>query len=404
MKKIFQTKYLTALLFVLLLAVVYTFSLSPFLKGFRIAAENLLNKHTLDLSAVEQKYHDGFAGTDYFVTLNGGFQRLMGAREINDRYRLDNGQVTYIIGECDVDGIAENTVRFRDALQEMDIPMVYVNAPFKINESDKQLPVGVMDFSNENANRFLSRLDESGVPTLDLRQNIEEEGLDHYSLFYPTDHHWTAEAGFWATGQIVEYLAGLDDSFAVDNRIFDLSHYDKSIYEDIFLGSAGRRVGPLYTGFDDITLIRPRFDTALSFSVEKKNILRQGNFADAFLFMQRLTLKDMFNTNAYSVYCGTDYGLLKVRNFGGEQNLQPGCTQKKILLIKDSFSCVVIPFLSLAYEDVHVVDLRYLEDDLMEYIHSYQPDLVMVLYNPGAYGTNNLNMFDFMNQGKLKTR
>ena len=32
----------------------------------------------------------------------------------------------------------------------------------------------------------------------------------------------------------------------------------------------------------------------------------------------------------------------------------------------------------------------------MDYIHSYRPDLVLVLYNPGALEDNNWMMFDFL--------
>ena len=112
--------------------------------------------------------------------------------------------------------------------------------------------------------------------------------------------------------------------------------------------------------------------------------------------MEELTPEDVFTSNAYSVYCGNDYGLLTVRNFSKTEGKTPACTGKKILLVKDSFSNVVIPFLSLAYEEVHVVDLRLLEEDLMAYIENYQPDLVMVLYNPGAYSDSNLIMFDYL--------
>ena len=396
MKKLLQTKYLITILFLLFLLVMYLLSLSPFLNGCRVAVWNLVYKNTINLSVVEQHYNDVFCGKGLFVTINGGFQHLIGAREVNERYQLDNGHITYVIDEYDMSSIGKNTVQFHNALKELDIPMVYVNAPFKINETDKQLPPGIKDYSNENANRFLAHLEDAGIPTLDLRQSIAKEGLDHYSLFYPSDHHWKAETGFWATGKIVNYITGLDNSFAVDSRIFDLSNYSQTVCKDVFLGSAGRRIGPLYTGFDDITLIEPNFITQLSFTVEAEDIRRQGNFSSTIFFMGELSHDDMFQSNAYSVYCGNDYGLLTVRNFSRERNLEPTCTGKKILLVKDSFSSVVIPFLSLAYEDVHVVDLRILKEDLMEHIRSYQPDLVLVLYNPGAYENNNLNMFEFL--------
>ena len=392
MKKLFSTKYLTTVLFLLLLAVSFLMSIVPFLYGCRVAAWDLLYKHTLNLSVIEELYQDSFCGKNFFVTLNGGFQRLMGAREINQRYRLDNGHISYVIGEIDVDGIASNTVDFRNALQELGIPMLYVNTPFKICEFDKQLPDSIEDYSNENANRFLAVLADNGVTYLDLRRSIAEDNLDHYSLFFPSDHHWQPETGFWATFKIIDRLTELDSSFAVDAQITDFSHYNQTVCEGVFLGSAGRRVGPLYSGFDDITLITPKYETKFSFSVPAKGILREGSFEDSFLFPEALTPEDIFNSNGYGVYCGDDYGLLKLRN----DTVEPSATAKKVLLIKDSFSNVIIPFLNAAYEELHVVDLRYLEKDLMSYIEEFQPDLVLTVYNPGAYNTDNLVLFDFL--------
>lgn len=396
MKKKFCTKYLTAACFLLLIGVFFVCSLIPVARGVYNMVRQGLRGEGMSLSVVESIYNEYLPGKNLLVTLNGGLNRLLGARCVNDRYLMDNGQLTYVISEFDVNGIAENTVAFRDALEELDIPFVYINAPFKIDENDKQLPPSVEDYSNENANRFLAVLEENNVNTLDLRDRIEAESLDHYSLFYPTDHHWTAEAGFWAYTEIVDALTQMDAGFAVDPQLTDLSNYSLTKYENTFLGSSGRRVGPLYGGVDDITLIEPKFDTDILYSVPEKGIEREGAFQDTVLFKEQLKKIDYFRSIRYNVYCGGDYGYTVVQNHSREKNLEVQSTAKKVLLIKDSFSAVVTPFLSMGYEEVRLIDLRSFSEDLLVYMEKYQPDVVVVLYNPGAYADENWGMFDFI--------
>ena len=57
---------------------------------------------------------------------------------------------------------------------------------------------------------------------------------------------------------------------------------------------------------------------------------------------------------------------------------------------------MVAPFLSLGYDSVRLLDLRLFWGDLMTYIEDYEPDLVLAVYNPGAYEDNNWEMFDFL--------
>ena len=107
------------------------------------------------------------------------------------------------------------------------------------------------------------------------------------------------------------------------------------------------------------------------------------------LFPEKLTEEDKMNSAAYDVYCGGQYDLLRV------ENLLHG-NGKRLLVLQDSFSLVVIPFLSLGYDSVRLLDLRLYGGNLMTYIEDYEPDLVLAVYNPGAYEDNNWEMFDFL--------
>lgn len=381
MKK--KINYLTTICFIVLLAGFCIFSIYPAgsaIKSFFIGLSLGQNVKTFH---IENLFNEELPAKQFFVTLNGGFQRLMGVREVNEIAKLDNGYITYLIDECDVQQLAENTADFSEALEEKGIPFLYVNAPFKINMDNKMLPVGVADFSNENTDRFLEVLSERDVNFIDLRELMKHEGIDHYSSFFVTDHHWTPEAGMWACSRIAQRLADMDPSFEVDTDIYEASKYQFTEYENILLGSSGRRTGFLYAGRDDMTLITPKFDTSIRFFASRENLERTGSFEETIIFKEKL-----FSDNPYLAYCGGDYALLELENRSSEEDLEIQSVAKRILLIKDSFSEVVIPFLSLSYDNVLCIDMRGLQAYPMSFIEQFDPDAVVILYNGGAYSNN----------------
>ena len=384
MKKLFSFRYLTALCFLLFLALFFLLSLRPFARESYYAL-----RAGGGTALAESRFNDFLPGKDALVTLNGGVQRLLGRREVNQRYRLDNGQMTYIIPELDMEPIAQNTVDFARVLEERGVPFLYVNLLFKIDETDKQLPPGVEDFANENADRFLAILRREGVDCLDLRELEKAEGLEHYSLFFPTDHHWTPETGLWASNRIAAALEARDPSLAADLSCMELENYDLEVREGVFLGSHGRRVGEWYAGADDLSILTPRFETRLRFSVPELELVREGSFEETMLFPEKLEETDRMHSAAYDVYTGGEYGLLRVENLLGGNG-------KRLLVLQDSFSLVVIPFFSLGYERVDYLDLRLWDGDLLSYIDETEPDMVLVLYNPGALEDNNTVMFEFL--------
>ena len=100
MKKLFSFRYLTALCFLFVLAVFFALSLKPFLRETWYAL-----RAGGDTALAESRFNDFLPGKEGWVTLNGGVQRLLGRREVNQRYRLENGQMTYIIPELDMEPI-----------------------------------------------------------------------------------------------------------------------------------------------------------------------------------------------------------------------------------------------------------------------------------------------------------
>ena len=382
--------------FVLLLGIFFLLGIKGFAGGCLNEARSIAAGKGLSIERLESYYNGRVPLKNALITLNGGFRRVLGQREVNERYRLENGQLTYVIPELDMTAIAENTVEFQKELAARGIPMAYISAPFKVDPEDKQLPPTVKDFSNENADRFLAVLRENNVPFLDLRENFAASGKEHYDWFFPTDHHWTPEAGLYAVRALTEFLAEQDSTFTVQPAVLSDENFIRTKYNDIFLGSCGRRTGSWYSGFDDITVLEPAYETKLHFSAPDDGIDRTGSFAETILFPEHLTKKNAFMNNAYSVYCGGDYSRMKIKNLTEPRISDTAPTGKKLLVLLDSFGLVTAPFLSLGYQECTFLDLRQFHDNLMSYIDAYEPDMVLVFYNLGALEDNNWNMFDFL--------
>ena len=327
-----------------------------------------------------------------FIELYGGVQALSDRTVVEDvdpQYsvvKLTDGTVTFINAEPkDVTGHGRAVVRLAQALEEREVPLLYVQAPQKLQENDDRLPTGVTDYGNDYADQILGVLAENDVATLDLRETLAATGRDWSSFFFRTDHHWTPEAAFTAHQTLAQVLES-DYGFTIPEENTDSAAFTRTNLSDFFLGSQGKRVGSLYAGTDDIEIWKPSFDTDFTYSIPIYDMERTGPFEESLLFPERIEEKDFFNGNPYTLYAGGDYPMARIYN-----ELSPD--RPRIMLLRDSYACVLTPFLALDCGELITVDLRYFHDDLLTYVDWLEPDLVIVMYTAGSAALDEL--FDF---------
>ena len=66
---------------------------------------------------------------------------------------------------------------------------------------------------------------------------------------------------------------------------------------------------------------------------------------------------------------------------------------RKVLLIRDSFSCTMLPYLALGAEDITAIDLRHYDEmALKDYLDENKFDIILIAYNPSIFSEG---MFDF---------
>lgn len=381
MKKINENK----LLMFLFLGIVIGITLVN-IKNMVTSFENAQGK-TLEekFQSFENAYNTNFVGQYKFINADGLYAKLIGKRNVNGRIKLDNNRLVEVYGAVDVTQQAANVVGLNSYLKSKDIPLLWVQAPSSINKYDKQLPIGIEDYSNENADKLLTALKDNGVTYLDIRENIKEDGIDYDSLFFTTDHHWRIEGAFYGYTQIVEEL-NANYGFNISEDKIDINNYEKEVYEDWFLGSCGKRTGIYYAGIDDISLIYPKFETSMSLELPYSGVYREGTFKEAIFDMARINQKNYFGDIPYAVYTGSDYPLVIHKN-----NL---VKDKRILIIKDSYVLPVESFLSTCVGEIDVIDLRHFTDKTVEeYVEETNPDIVIQLIQPPSVA--NLQHFQY---------
>ncbi|NMC55769.1 MAG: hypothetical protein GYA50_00925 [Eubacteriaceae bacterium] len=329
-----------------------------------------------------------------YINLYGAVNNVIGNKfvfdvnPLNNVVKLNNDYLTFVYQKSkNISQYEKNMIELNTYLKQKDIALLYVQAPDKIDKFDNQLPTGVDDFTNSDADEFLKAIRSAGVDTMDFRDIIHDSNINHYEMFFKTDHHWKPEAGLWATGKLCEKLAA-DYNFKIDTQLYDPKNYNVEVKKNWFLGSQGKRVGLYYGGVDDISVITPKFETNLEYKIPSNQIDKTGTFENTLIDYEKINKRDYFNLSPYSSYTGGDFPLSTVNN-----KLVSG---KKILLVRDSFACVVAPFLSLSCSQLDIIDLRhYTDSTLIQYIDKTNPDIVIFFYNPSAYKTDDGKQFTF---------
>ena len=322
---------------------------------------------------------DNFVCKNDFVNLNGLFARLTGRRTLNDVVRLNNGMLGWAMQDVDMTAMANGITGLSEYLNELNIPLLYVQIPFKEALDGQTYPVGITSYANKNADNLLFQLSAGGVESLDLRPLLAQtpEMLEQY--FAKTDHHWNNDGSFAAFQEILGCLHELFPEGNIDLTYAQADQWERHAINDWFLGSLGKRVGIFFGGTDPLIWYTPKFETEMSCTIPKYEWFVRGDFSEANIRTLYIEEKDYFKYNAYCVYIGGDYPLVQHRNLNAPSPL-------KVLMIRDSFTTPLQTYLSTAFQEVDTIDPRYFFTcSVAEYVEWTRPDVVIFAINPSVF-------------------
>ena len=119
-------------------------------------------------------------------------------------------------------------------------------------------------------------------------------------------------------------------------------------------------------------MIYPKFETLIKFNVPDKNIDISGDFRITYDF-SKVNEEGYYIRTPGAAYVHGRRPIIRLENLLADND-------KKLMLVYDSFSLPVIPFLALGVKNIQAVDLRQFTGSLETFTKKYKPDLMILIY------------------------
>jgi len=238
---------------------------------------------------------------------------------------------------------------------DMVIPLYYT---FALG-GDVQKNLGVAD--GGEVMRYIYSGMSAGVRTVDVYTPLMEH-RDEY-IYFRTDHHWTATGAYYAYTAYCE-KAGITP--------VPLEGYEKLAFEG-FLGT-------LYAKTNKQALA-DNPDTVFAYVPKGTNAMithqADGTTVDWYSIVNRKT--DTWYQNAaskYNCFIAGDHPLIEIHN----ENVSADRKGTSVVLIKESFGNAFAPFLVDSYEYIYIIDYRYYNGTLTDFV-SDKPNCDVIFLN-----------------------
>ena len=316
-----------------------------------------------EFMADAEKYTaDHVVGRDFWVALNTWCERLSGKRENNGVYFGKDGTLINRV-DTPTDESLDKKADYVDKLVDNVNANVYFGLiPSAASVWADRLPAGAPT-ADEDA--IIDRLySATQALPVDLRDALHANRAQE--LYYRTDHHWTSLGAYYGYTAIADAM-GLTP--------VPLTDYEKTTVSDSFNGTIFSSSGVRWLEPD-------RIDTYVPEDGITVTSYFNGKPEPGALYVDRF----LAEKDKYSYFLG---GVCPLHVIETENTEAP-----RLLIVRDSYSDSLVPFLTPHFSQIHMYDLRYNNTSLAQYVEDNDIDSVLVLYSIP-------NFIDEMNLTKL---
>lgn len=308
---------------------------------------------------IENYLNDHFIGRNGLVKLKAGLEFATGKQENNGVYVCDDDYLIEKPADYN-EKIIGNNVAAVNALNDVgryDVTVAIVPPAYEVMKD--HLPEHVYQDTIPKFNSYIEKsFAETDVYNVDVTEDMRKYKEDY--LYYRTDHHPTSNGAFIIynkLGDALNYtpLKGSDFKVSEVTREFYGTTYSKALK---------------YVSPDIITDYKP-LETArfkVKFPYEKKE-------ADSMYFPEHLAKKDK-----YSYFLDGNHALTVIES--------PNKNGKSLAVFRDSYANCTVPMIANHYETVHMIDLRYYNDDIIAYLSENDIEEVLFLYSSQTFMTD----------------
>ena len=326
----------------------------------------------------ETYFTDQFPARDAFISIKAAAEIALGKVENNDVY-YGAGGTLYAEVPAPKEGEVDARVGYVDSLTEhmaqAGVPVYFALVPNKLNvpgERGRLLDPPMVALFNGGAPLALSvnylgedlwaRAAQTKAHWVDLMPVFQAHAQEE--LFYRTDHHWTSLGAYYAYRSLME---------AMGQTPVPLDRLTRTTVSEEFLGTTWSSAGAGWIGPDRIDAYVP--EDGVTVTVYRDGVTGEPG---SLYHPEQLEVKDK-----YAYFMGGNQPLYVAEKDNGGP---------RVLVIRDSYSDSLTPFLTLNCSQVHLFDPRYNRSSIPAYAAEHDIDAVVVLYSMSNFITDN-NLF-----------
>lgn len=299
-------------------------------------------------AAVEEYFADQFPLRDEWTGLKARAEQLIGKHLFNGVYLCGDTLISKV--EAPSDGLEEKNLGYVAQLADKTEAPVYLGLiPSAAEVWSDLLPEGAENFDQA---AYLDRAVELGLPMVDFLGALETHAGE--PVFYRTDHHWTTLGAFYGANAVLE---------AMGKEPLSQGDFAPETVTEDFNGTLYSTSGVHWLTPDTMEFWVE--DAGLEITSWRTGAPEPGVLYDRSYLEQK---------DKYSAFLGGNQPLCVIRN-------EAAAGQGKLLLIRDSYSDALAPFLVQRFEEVHLLDARYYRAPASAYAADNGIDAVAVVYS-----------------------
>lgn len=324
---------------------------------------------------VETYISDQFPARDTWMRNYVYFQRAMGKTYLNDKYAVDDdsGWIISKPAEAKSDeelaSFASDLQNLSEGLAEKNIPFTFYSLPAKATYSREPSPSYMPDDAGIANNARLHELvTAAGIDNIRLYDEMQND-FSAERNFYKTDHHWTMRGAYTGYEALMKTM-----SERLGETIEPIPYEEANTYclPNKFAGSWNKILYMTVDNHDEICYNEPA-SFATQFTIYDGTI-EDGVTAPYESVYGRAKQMSPDTVVNYADAYSRDFAELTIVNNDYDSD-------KHVVVIKDSYFNAIQFHVASHFKKLTVLDLRYLDKDVISYLQSMHPDYVVLAYN-----------------------
>ncbi len=294
---------------------------------------------------------DQFTFRDEWITLKAASELALGKQENNDVHLCENGTLIEGFKRPESSVLDSNMSALNSLVGNTDAKVYFALIPDKSDLYSSLLPKNAPNDSEKEVIDYC--YGQSNATNVDMYSALSAH-KDEY-IFYRTDHHWTSLGAYYG-------LSALAESMGLPCPALD-SYTDRHVVSEEFYGTTWSSSGFSWVDPDTMEIF-VNAPEGLKVTSYPQGSPVEGKLYD-FSFLEK---KDK-----YSMFMGGNCPMHVIET-GNED-------KPSLLILRDSYTDSLIPFLLDDFSEIHVLDLRYYHASLKAYIEQNDFDNVLVCYS-----------------------